>query len=249
MGIIERFDMNFQEINIYCDESCHLQNDKQKVMVWGGVICPQNKAKEVFRRIREIKNKHNLKNKYDKNYRFEMKWTKISSSKLDFYLDIIDYFFDNSDLSFRGLLVPNKDILNFKNDAEFDEFYYKMYYTMLKTVFKPDNKYNIYLDVKDTRGSQKIYKLEQCLENTLSQQYSFRGKIINRIQEVKSHQVELVQLSDLLIGAISYVNRQKEGSNAKKKIIARINERGYVLSKSTLLREEKFNLFRWHGER
>lgn len=240
--------MDFEEINIYCDESCHLQNDGQKVMVWGGVICPHNKTKEVFKRIREIKKKHKLKNKYNKNNRFEMKWTKISSSKLDFYLDIIDYFFDNSDLSFRGLLVPNKDILDFSNDEDFDEFYYKMYYIMLKTIFKPNNRYNIYLDIKDTNGTRKIEKLKECLEKKLSQQYSFRGKIINRIQEVKSYQVELVQLSDLIIGAISYINRQMDDSNAKKKFISRINERGYILTKSTLLREEKFNLFKWHGD-
>ena len=238
--------MDLNEINIYCDESCHLQNDKQKVMIWGGIICPNNKTKEIFKRIREIKNKYNLKNKFDKKNRFEMKWTKVSSAKLDFYLDIIDYFFDNSDLTFRGLFVPDKDSLKFNNSNEFDEFYYKMYYTMLKTIFKPGNTYNIYLDVKDTNGSRKIEKLKECLEKKLSQQYSFRGKIINKIQEVRSHQVELIQLSDLIIGAISYINRQKDTSSAKKKIISRINERGYILTKSTLLREEKFNLFKWH---
>lgn len=237
-----------QEINIYCDESCHLQNDGQKVMVWGGVICPENKTQEVFKRIREIKYKHNLKNKYTKNNRFELKWTKISPSKINFYIDIIDYFFDNSDLSFRALLVPNKDILTFDNQNGFDEFYYKMYYTMLKTIFKPNNTYNIYLDIKDTNGAKKIETLKYCLEQKLSQQYSYKGKIINKIQEVKSHQVELIQLSDLLIGAISYVNRQYETSKAKKRIVSRINQRGYILTKSTLLREEKFNLFRWNQE-
>ncbi len=239
--------MESSEINIYCDESCHLQNDKQKVMVWGGIICPNNKTKEIFKRIREIKQKYNLKNKYVEKNRFEMKWTKVSSGKLNFYIDVIDYFFDNSDLTFRSLFVPNKDSLKFNNTEEFDEFYYKMYYTMLKTVFKPYNTYNIYLDIKDTNGSKKIEKLKECLEKKLSQQYSFKGKIINKIQEVKSHQVELVQLSDLIIGAISYENRQKTTSIAKKRIISRINERGYILTKSTLLREEKFNLFRWNG--
>lgn len=230
------------EINIYCDESCHLQNDKQKVMVWGGIICPCNKTKEIFKRIREIKYKHL------KNNQFEIKWTKVSSSKLNFYLDIIDYFFDNSDLAFRGLFVPNKDVLNFSNANDFDKFYYKMYYTMLKTIFKPSNAYNIYLDIKDTNGSQKIEKLKECLENKMAQHYSFRGKVINKIQEVKSHQVELIQLSDLIIGAIAYINRGMDSSVAKKKLISRINERGYTLTKSTLLREEKFNIFKWHED-
>ncbi len=233
--------MDLNEINIYCDESCHLQNDRQKVMVWGGVICAKNKKDEIFRRIREIKRKYNLKSN------FEIKWSKVSQTKLPFYLEIIDYFFDNSNLSFRGLFVPNKNILKFNNSEDFDEFYYKMYYTMLKTIFKPYNLYNIYLDVKDTNGSEKIEKLKYCLDKKLAQQYSFRGKIINKIQEVRSEQIELIQLTDLLIGAISYINRNLEESSAKKKLILRINERGYNLTKSTLLREEKFNLFRWHS--
>lgn len=231
-----------EEINIYCDESCHLQNDKQKVMVWGGIICEKNKKDEVYKRIREIKTKHKLKKTY------EIKWTKVSKNKLNFYYDLIDYFFDNSDLSFRGVLVPNKEILNFADSNEFNKFYYKMYYVMLKTIFKPNYIYNIFIDKKDTNGKEKIDILKYWLEKKLSYQYMLKRNLINKIQEVDSNQVELVQLSDLFLGAISYVNRNLESSLPKKRIIERINQRGYILTKSTLLREEKFNLFKWHNE-
>ena len=30
------------EYNIYCDESCHLENDGEKYMVLGGIICEKN---------------------------------------------------------------------------------------------------------------------------------------------------------------------------------------------------------------
>jgi len=30
-----------QVFNVYCDESCHLENDKQKVMVLGAVWSPR----------------------------------------------------------------------------------------------------------------------------------------------------------------------------------------------------------------
>jgi hypothetical protein len=35
--------------NIYCDESCHLENDHQKVMVLGAVWCPFDKTRETGR--------------------------------------------------------------------------------------------------------------------------------------------------------------------------------------------------------
>lgn len=92
--------------NVYCDESCHLEHDGQQAMVLGGVWCPESKRQEISQRIREIKVKHGL------GKDFEIKWTKVSKSKLDFYMDIIDYFFDDDDFHFRGLIVPDKTKLN-----------------------------------------------------------------------------------------------------------------------------------------
>ena len=89
------------EYNVYCDESCHLENDGQKAMVLGAVWCPKEKRLEIAERIREIKQKHGLERD------FEIKWTKVSPSKLAFYQDIVDYFFDDDDLHFRGLVVPD----------------------------------------------------------------------------------------------------------------------------------------------
>jgi hypothetical protein len=230
-------------INVYCDESCHLENDNQGVMVLGGILCPDEIKKEVFYRIREIKEKHNL----GKN--FEIKWTKVSMTKLNFYLEIIDYFFDNSNLNFRGLIVPDKTKLQHdKFNQNHNDFYYKMYYTMLKTIFKPNFKYNIYVDIKDTQGKEKIEKLTYYLSVKLSNQYSLKTPPISKIQEVRSHEVELIQLADLIIGAISYFNRGLSANYAKVKIIERMQKRSYPLNLTTLLGEEKFNLFKWRSE-
>ena len=59
-----------QVFNIYCDESCHLENDGQKVMVLGAVWCLSEKSQEIMVRLREIKKKHHLPEE------FEVKWTK-----------------------------------------------------------------------------------------------------------------------------------------------------------------------------
>ncbi len=40
-----------QIINISCDESCHLENDNQKVMILGAVWCPFEKKDEIFERL------------------------------------------------------------------------------------------------------------------------------------------------------------------------------------------------------
>ena len=189
-----------QLYNIYCDESCHLEHDGEIAMTIGGIWCPQSKKDEIFHRIREIKEEHGL----SKN--FEIKWNKVSPGQLDFYMDVVNYFFDNSDLHFRVLVIPNKQEL--KHDLfsqTHDDFYYKMYFNMLKTLFEPGCGYNIYIDIKDTRGQRKV-------------------------------------------GALSYIHRGKNTSEAKLRLIERIKARsGYNLTASTLYRENKFNIFVWRS--
>jgi hypothetical protein len=227
--------------NIYCDESCHLEHDNIPVMVLGAVWCPADSVRAIAERIRELKLKNGL-SRY-----FETKWIKVSTARLQFYLDLVDYFFDSKDLHFRAVLIPDKSKLcHPKHNQTHDEWYYKMYFTMLKQIFSPSDEYYLYLDIKDTRGSEKIVKLHNVLCNNM---YDFSKTIVKRVQLVRSHEIEQLQLADLLIGSVGYVNRDLKTSSAKLKIAERIKERSrYSLKHSTLLKEEKFNLFCWHPQ-
>ena len=226
--------------NVYCDESCHLENDRQKAMVLGAVWCPLEKTREIAVRIREMKARHDLPPE------LEIKWVKVSPAKVQFYLDIIDYFFDDDDLHFRALIVPDKSQLRHEDFQQtHDEWYYKMYFDMLKVILYPDARYRIYLDYKDTQGATKVEKLHEVLCNNM---YDFSRRIIERVQLVRSQEVEILQLADLLIGTVSYVNRGLSTSAAKLRLVDRMRARsGYKLTQTTLLWENKVNLFRWHA--
>lgn len=227
--------------NVYCDESCHLENDGIKVMTLGAMWCPLSKRVEIAQRIREIKVKHGLKSD------FEIKWTKVSKGQLEFYLDVVDYFFDDDDCHFRGLVVPDKSLLNHEQFGQsHDDWYYKMYFVMLKTIFEPKSNYRVYIDIKDTLGHEKINKLHDVICNS---HYDFSHHIIERMQRIMSHEAEQLQLADLLIGALGYLHRGLTSNEAKLAIIERIKERsGYRLTHNTLLKENKFNLLIWNGK-
>ena len=82
--------------------------------------------------------------------------------------------------------------------------------------------------------------------------YDFSQKVIRRLQPIRSDEVQIMQMVDVIIGAIGYENRIfPEGfarSSAKQEIIDLIKERsGYTLKKTTLLREEKINLLSWEA--
>ncbi|MCM1538350.1 MAG: hypothetical protein NC254_08130 [bacterium] len=137
---------------VYCDESCHLQNDKSSVMVLGAMYCPKEKKQQIYSDIRTIKKKYGLS-----SY-FEIKWTKVSESKVNFYLDLLDYFWNTDDLHYRGVVATGKDRLDHEkfNEGDYDLWYYKMYFRMLDPIICQENEYHILLDIKDTRGGKRV---------------------------------------------------------------------------------------------
>lgn len=228
--------------NVYCDETCHLEHDGINDMVIGAVWCPQNKLREINQRIKEIKARNGI------SPSTELKWTKVSPAKVQAYKDIIDYFFDDDDLHFRAIIIPDKSKLN---HAEFhqthDEWYYKMYFDMLKVILSPKDRYEIYIDIKDTNSYRKAQKLKEVCSNSM---YDFSQSVIQRLQPVRSDEIQIMQLVDLLIGAVGYQNRVFPNgttrSQAKIDIIELIKKRSnYLLTRTTLLRESKCNLFVW----
>lgn len=233
----------FSEINVYCDESCHLMNDSSNIMVIGGITCPSEFRKKIYNDIRNLKIKHNI-SKYA-----EIKWTKVSFSKEAFYLELIDYFFDNPYLGFRAIFFEKNELDHKKYNQTFDDFYYKMYYLMLKGIFESNCQYNIFLDIKDTQGFKKINLLKEIC-NRLQKRKEYSYELVKKIQEVRSHEIELIQLADLFIGAVGYINRNLHSNQTKIKFIQYLRQKsGYSLTTSTFLKESKFNLFHWEPQR
>lgn len=224
--------------NIYCDESCHLENDGQKSMVLGAISCPKDKAREIAVRLRE------LKQEWGMSRHMEVKWSSVAPAKLDFYRHWLDYFFDDDDLSFRALVIPRKAELDHgRYGQSHDDWYWKMYFDMLKAVLSEERRYRIFLDIKDTLGGQRVAKLHDVLCNNL---YDFDREIVSSVQLVHSHEIEQMQLADLLIGALSYQARGLNTSPAKLALIKRFKERSRLsLERSTLLGAKKVNLLFW----
>jgi len=224
-------------VNIYCDESRHLEHDKSPIMVLGAISCPQARARDLAVKIRKIKEKHNLPGN------FEIKWTKVSPAGINFYQNILDYFFTEQELRFRAVIAHRAGLNHTKFKQDHDAWYYKMYFLLLGVLLSPTDKYRIYLDIKDTRSQSKVEKLREILCNS---KYDFDRKIIESIQQVRSHEVEQIQLADLLIGAIGFANQEQFKSVAKRYLVEYLREKSnYSLTKSTLLEEKKLNLFHW----
>lgn len=226
----------------YCDESCHLENDGINFMILGSIKLPREKKEIIYKEIKDIKIKHGLSPK------MEIKWTKVSLSKVEFYEDIIDYFFNNDDLKFRAVIASKENLVfgNEEND-DYASWYYKMYYQLLNNFIDVYKKNRMFLDVKDSRGGKRI----RTLRNILIRKNKNK-KFIGDINQVHSNTSEVLQLTDLLIGALGYYKRGLTTNEGKTKIIGKILEhtikRNIDISGTTRLGEKKFNIFYWEGE-
>lgn len=223
-------------INVYCDESCHLENDGISTMLLGAIWAPKSQLRRLNSEIKAIKLKHNSQG--------EIKWNRVSNSRARFFESLIEWFFNESALHFRALIIPDKGQLDHArfNNGSHDDFYYKMYFSMIRGVLSPENSYNIYLDIKDTRSNFKVLKLYEVLAND---QYDFTQSMVQKVQQIRSDEAELLQLCDLLLGALSYKFRELSSSEAKLRIIQQIEVHHPNLTLSTPASERKFNIFVW----
>lgn len=221
-------------INIYCDESCHLEHDQQKVMAIGGIACSNYAKFNVYEDIKKIKEKHSIMSHQ------EIKWNKVSKGEQTYYEDLINYFFDNELLRFRGVLLPNKSVLRHNEFSQsHDDFYYKMYYYTISYFLNQEDDIEVYIDIKDTNSMNKIKKLEEVLHNKARN----RSKEVTKIQQIRSHENSILQLTDLLLGAITYINRDIHTSSAKLQLCSLIKARAsQSLTKTSSLSEGKLNL-------
>lgn len=211
--------------NFYCDESTHLENDGMPYMLIGYISCAYNQVKIHSEAIRRLKEEHHMPS--------ELKWNKLSKSAYPLYNDVIDYFFA-TDLQYRAIVIDKQQINNQGYNQNHDDFYYKMYYQLLNKKIFTENNYNIYLDIKDTRSARKV----NGLKDYLNKQYVS----VRNLQNIKSHESELLQLADIFTGALSYNLRGLNKVIAKSKIIEKIEKHSkQPLNKTSY--QEKFNLF------
>jgi hypothetical protein len=231
--------MQPRTINIYSDEANHLKDPSQgNFMTIGSVWCDKDEVKNLADSIRKVKEYHEFKKSA------EVKWTKISPNNLKLYEDLIKVFFAG-EVNFRAVIIP-KNLLDHDTFNQTDEdFYYKMQYLMATNIIRNNcpSSFNIYVDYKDAWSNVRSIKLKGYLENKVD----FHDCTFN-VQPIRSHESELLQLADVLIGATAYRNNhfQEDGGSPKHRIV-RLVEEGALqrLNQISPPTSHKVNVFMW----
>lgn len=145
-----------------------------------------------------------------------------------------------NDLEFRAVVVDKSQIDEQRADYSFNDFYFRMYFQLLHTKVDFQNRYNVFLDIKDTCSGEKLEKLKKIMSYNSS---------IGTLQFIPSRESVFIQLADVLMGAINYNLRIQKGDVkgnviAKLKLIEKIKRHSNIsLNTTTPLSRNKFNLF------
>lgn len=227
--------------NVYCDESRHTSDPEDRYAVIGALQCPRDEKRRVVHEI------HTLKGRY--NAQGELGWKRLSPNRIAFYEELLRLFIDEPFLRFRCIVVDRSQLDHERfNEGSAELGFYKLYYQMLVHWLQPDHEYRLYLDWQQNAASHRFVDLRTILERKLSG----RAHILS-LEPVTSHDQPMIQLVDLLMGAVGYQwnNRdQVPGASQAKSCFAR--NLASALGRTTLASgtprgEEKFNIFNWQG--
>lgn len=198
------------DVNVYCDESRHEGQRAQQYMVIGGLWLPRKSRHELLDRLRALQHQYQITG--------ELKWRKVSQSRLAGYTALVDYLASRTDVHFRCIVVdkskPGHE-KSFQNDRQFG--FWIFYLHCLKQWMGNQNTYYISIDFKPESLHSGPRRLGRALQKECI------GRCwLKSLACVDSKENLFCQLADILIGAVGYEQNNLAGSPAKRGLAANI---------------------------
>lgn len=191
---------------IFADES---STDKLRYMLIGGIWVDEPTYLKVLEECKEFK----LSNGWQEQTKFN--WKNLSNKTFSQYCQFIDIFFKYN-LQFNCIIIDRKEVDLKNNEFKDPELgFYKFYYQLLRQNSKPNIPYYIYLDRRTNREPTRLETLKTFLKqerhpiNSMGFRTTEKGLDVKTIEFVNSKSYELIQFSDILMGAISYHYNKK----------------------------------------
>ncbi|HOO97585.1 MAG TPA: DUF3800 domain-containing protein [Caldisericia bacterium] len=183
------------EYNIYSDES---STRSGQFMLIGGLWVEKQHTKELQDEILEVRKKHNWYN--------EFKWNKVSRMNHKAFLELIDVFYWTP-CHFRCTAI-DKDKLDHKryNDNDEELGFYKFYSLLISMSMKPDTSYHLFMDHRTNKKKNRISDLKEHVNNFASWKFPYREETpqLLSVTAQDSKKNELIQLTDVILGALAY---------------------------------------------
>ncbi|MCY0149038.1 DUF3800 domain-containing protein [Hoeflea sp. G2-23] len=228
---------------MYVDESSQTKHD---FLVLGGVICRNTDSAAICESV--------MKSRLPELPFSELKWTKVSNSKLPAYKRVADFFFDSpmNALEFHSLVVPmrGRSDRHFNGGSSEIGFNKEIYQLLMKCgKLHSQSLFHIYPDYRKTNSSTEELRL--ILNRGARKRGDRRDWPYRRVHFRQSHDEPLIQLADIFSGAIAFINNKhhlaENASASKVELAAHIFARAKVSDPTRdTFRAGKFTI--WHRQ-
>lgn len=186
--------------HVFVDESCQ---NAHRFMVLGALIVPGMLVAEAEQRLESFLASSRLPS--------EMKWTKVSRSKLGVYRDFASLHFDYlvpAGAEFHALALDCRELDHRAfNDGDPDLGYNKFLFQLLfhRVGRRFGHVEKIVVDVDARNSSREVSELEAVLNSRTARHFGdTHRRPFARIAHRCSRSTRLLQLSDLLTGAVAW---------------------------------------------
>jgi hypothetical protein len=147
------------KFEVYCDEAnpdvLTSANPRARHLMIGSLWLPEDLRNEIKSRVGALRERHQAWG--------EIKWSKVSPNRRDFYVELIDLFFAYGDnLRFRCIAVDQTQLNLALHDNDGELGFYKFYYQLLHHWILDFNDYRIFCDVKSNRDPKRLTVLARC---------------------------------------------------------------------------------------
>jgi hypothetical protein len=203
-------------------------------MVIGGLWLPRDQRGKILGGLRAVQQQHGITG--------ELKWGKVSQTKLAGYQAIVDFIADCADVHFRCIVVDKSKVDHdkyFQNDRQLG--FWVFYWHCLKQWMGNGNTYFVSIDFKPESLHSGPRRLRQVLENECIKRCWLKS-----LECVDSRENLFCQIADVMIGAVGYEQNGLTGSPAKSALAQHIAARfeRTDLKGCDLPSKQRFNVWR-----
>jgi hypothetical protein len=227
---------NLTAVNIYTDES---STRNCRYFLIGGLWIERAMEPTIRMALRSFRSSHLMGR--------ELKWAKVSNAKLNSYKELVSLASRNAYLRFRCIVVDTHrvDVAKYSNsDPELS--FFKFYYLLLSRNMSPNETCFITTDQLLTRKSDRLVDLQNSCNNWfLKANPGLSSPPISNLQPVDSKKEDLVQLTDVLLGAVASTFNQNVTSTAKLALANHLCQCYGVADLTQGCRKPKINIWVW----
>ena len=193
-------DIPIQKFSFFADES---DITSARYSTVGGTAILSSSLRLVYRRIFELRHKHNMF--------AELKWSKVSNQKMEAYKDFIDLYFELMEAGTVAFHCATFDNTKWKhhlyNQGDRDLGLSKNYYQLIlhQYIAKYGEQAGLFICLDRRFSRTKIPDLNKILNAGANQEYGLSFEPVRTLVARDSKTDDLLQINDVILGATSSV--------------------------------------------